>query len=124
MTLVDLGDRLELRQIVAGVADVLIVGQPLDAGAHVCPGRFGISVGLGHQRRKLGRGYRLRRFGHDRCGRAFEPASAPNSTAEIMLLVASASCAMSYAISRFAADLQPSSNGAESTRPSASAILS
>ncbi len=31
MALVDFGDWLELRQIFAGVVDVLVVGQPLDA---------------------------------------------------------------------------------------------
>ena len=60
-----------------------------------------------------------------RCiGSTFAPASAPNSTAEITLLVASASCAMSPWMMRLAAALQPSSSASESTRPSAIAIRS
>src|SRR6185436_18163702 len=46
-TLFDLGDWLELGEILPRVVDVLIVGRPLDAGAHIGTRRLSVSVGLG-----------------------------------------------------------------------------
>ena len=46
---VGLGDRRKMRQIVARVVDVLVVGKPLDAGADEGARRLRMCVGLGQQ---------------------------------------------------------------------------